>query len=200
MCVLIIYRRYRSKDFSKTAIRKVLSQDPFWLTFPVEEIDARLGYFQKTFSLAGNEVRQLAGMKADLITWPGIPGQIRYNIFTLREMCGFSQEELKQILMTAPEVFKKRREQTLQNTFNFLHNDIGFSHQLLVKFASCLDVEVDPIKPRLEYLKKLGRAQFDPSKPNYVSPESIAQLSDLEFCEKVAKSSVHLYNDFLMTI
>ena len=139
-------------------------------------------------------------MKPDLITWPGVPGQIRFNNFALKELCGFNSFEMKTILLSAPEVFKMENEKDLQNAFNFLHNDVGFPHKLLIKFPSCLTVDVAPIKPRFEFLKKLGRDQFDPAKPNYVSPEKLAQLSDLEFCERVAKSSVHLYNDFLKTI
>ena len=46
----------KSKNFSAKSIRVILSSDSSWLTFSVQEIDARLGFFQKFFSLSGNEV------------------------------------------------------------------------------------------------------------------------------------------------
>ncbi len=70
-------------------VRNILCENPYWLSYTTEEIDSRLGYLQKTFGLTGDEVRGLAVRLSLLVTWGGIPGQIRLNDFTLKEVCGF---------------------------------------------------------------------------------------------------------------
>ncbi len=46
----------RHKKFTGRMIRDILCENPYWLTYSTEEIDSRLGYFQKTFDLTGDEV------------------------------------------------------------------------------------------------------------------------------------------------
>ncbi len=79
----------RSKKFSGAMVRSVLCDNPYWLTYTVEEIDARLGYFQKTLDLTGDEIRGLAVKLPKLITWGGAPGQVRTNLLVLKDQCGF---------------------------------------------------------------------------------------------------------------
>ena len=49
-----------SKLFTRQEIALLICGSPKWLSFPVAIIDARLGFFQKTFGLEGQEVRDLA--------------------------------------------------------------------------------------------------------------------------------------------
>lgn len=190
----------KSKAFNAKQIVTIVSDDPSWLTFSVDEIDARLGYFQKTFQLTGDTVRALALALPNLITWPGVPGQIRYNYFTLKEVCGFTPEECKQVLLGSPEVWMIEDERYIQETFDFLHNDVGFPHELLVKFSHCLTVRRRNISARHMFLKFLGRDQFDPQKANYVSPDALVTATDLEFCQNSAKSSIDTFNQFMKTL
>ena len=44
-----------SKNFSKSEILQILTKSRAWLIFSVRGIDARLGFFQKTFDLLGSE-------------------------------------------------------------------------------------------------------------------------------------------------
>ena len=44
-----------SKNFSKSEILQILTKSRGWLVFSVRGIDARLGFFQKTFDLVGSE-------------------------------------------------------------------------------------------------------------------------------------------------
>lgn len=46
---------------------------------------------------------------------------------------------------------------------------------------------------------EMKKAQYDPSKPMYVSPRALISGTDLEFCRDIAKTSVELYNEFLKT-
>ena len=44
-----------TKDFTPKEIATIVSSSPSWLTFSVRGIDARLGFFQKTFGFLGTE-------------------------------------------------------------------------------------------------------------------------------------------------
>ncbi len=52
----------------------------------------------------------------------------------------------------------------------------------------------------LQFLKLLGRAQFDPREPNYVSPPAFAVTDDVGFVRDVAKANMTDYNRFLKTL
>ena len=68
-----------AKSFSMDQVNAILAGNPYWLSYSVEEIDRRLGYFQENFKLDGEETRSLAVAEPKLITWGGVPGQIRYR-------------------------------------------------------------------------------------------------------------------------
>jgi hypothetical protein len=53
---------------------------------------------------------------------------------------------------------------------------------------------------RHKYLKLIQRDQFNPKKPNYVSLESIVDMDDEMFCEKVAKRPMQDFYDFQKTL
>ena len=91
------------------------------LSYPVKLIDARLGFFQKTFGLTGNQgevwiyinlpdlcvsVRQLAVTLPDLVTWKGTPSKVKDNIFCLNEEMGFTREELRGMVVECPQLLK----------------------------------------------------------------------------------------------
>ena len=67
----------RSKAFSDTQINAIVKGNPYWLDYEEDEIDRRLGFFQENFSLSGKQTRALAAEEPRLITWGGVPVQIR---------------------------------------------------------------------------------------------------------------------------
>lgn len=56
------------------------------------------------------------------------------------------------------------------------------------------------LRERHLFLKSLGKAQYDPSQPKYVSINNITHGNDATFCEFVAKTSVETFNLFLKTL
>jgi len=74
-----------------------------WFTHDVKDIDNRLGYFQSSFSLTGNQVRKLASECPDLIIWVGTPFQVNQNKLFLTSMMGFNSEEISVILLNEPQ-------------------------------------------------------------------------------------------------
>lgn len=56
------------------------------------------------------------------------------------------------------------------------------------------------MQERIGFLKKLGRAQFDPQQANYISPESLCTGNDAEWATDVARVPVAEYNNYLKTL
>ncbi len=85
----------------------------------------------------------------------------------------------------------------MENSFDYLHNTIGFSHRRILECPWAMRFPVWKVRQRHEFLKKLKRDQYDPEKPNFVSIDGLVSGLDTDFCKKAAKSSVGLYNQFL---
>lgn len=185
----------RSKNFSDLEIAIMITDAPMWLSYPVKIIDARLGFFQKTFDLEGAAVRQLAVTLPTLITWKGTPIRVKKNIFSLNEEMGFTKDELRQMVMEWPLLLKTHDEKVLR-AFETLHNVAGIPHEILVRFPKSITQTQHKLLPRHKYLESLGRAQYCPTLPNYVSPAALSEGDDTEFAEKIAGTSVLLYNLF----
>lgn len=56
------------------------------------------------------------------------------------------------------------------------------------------------IKERHLFLVYLGKAQYDPTKPNYVSLDKFVSIPDEVFCKEIAKTSVNDFEKFLKTL
>jgi len=189
-----------SKKFTKAEICHIVSSAPTWLCFNVRSIDARLGFFQKTFDFIGTEVRQMTVLSPLLITWKGTPDQVRKVIFSFNEEMGFSKEEVKEMTLKCPKILKVWKEDRVLTNFELLHNDCNIPHDILCKFPESLLPPWYLTKPRIQLLESLGRAQFDPTQPNYVSPAMLTGGDDAEFCENVAKVPLELYDQFQKTL
>lgn len=190
----------KSKRFSaKQITRIIVNSDSKWLNFSAINIDTNLGFLQKLFALSGPQVRTVASQEPQLVFWEGTPYQVDLNRRTLIEQMGFSELESKQLLLNCPSIYMSKFEADLEKSFNVMHNDAGFPHELLVHFPQSLLVHHVELKSRLEFLRKIGRNQFDPHQPNYVSPEALALRDDEDFCISVAKVPVKLFNQFLQT-
>jgi mTERF domain-containing protein len=75
-----------------------------------------------------------------------------------------------------------------------------FSHEDIARCPDLLGVRESRLKNRIGFLKKIGKAQFDPEKPNYVSFKMMYAGDDSEFATKVAKSSVLEYNNYMKSL
>lgn len=84
--------------------------------------------------------------------------------------------------------------------FDYLHNEEKFSHADFVRCPFLLSTRERRMRARIEFLRKLRRAQFDPKKPNYISIEKLCIGNDAEFATKVAEVGVAEFNNFLKTL
>jgi len=194
-----------SKKFSMAEIAHIITSSPRWLLYNVRSIDARLGFFQKTFDFVGTEVRQMTLGHPELITWRGTPSQVKKVIFSYNEEMGFSKEEIKEMTLNHPSVLRLANENIVLDQFELLHNKLKIPHEMLAKFPKSLLALPWITKRRILFLESLGRAQFDPNLPNYVSPAMLTDTAgddqgDEVFCDKVAKCSVDLFEKFQKTL
>lgn len=91
-------------------------------------------------------------------------------------------------------------QRNLADTFDYAHNTMNLSHEIIVKQSSILSCRKSRLDARHKFLVHLKKAQYDPSKPLYVSPKNIVSGTDSEFCANIANTTILTYNDFLKTL
>ncbi|XP_070550347.1 transcription termination factor 3, mitochondrial-like [Ptychodera flava] len=111
----------------------------------------------------------------------------------------FSAKECKALVLSQPRVLQTGRYKLL-STFDYLHNTVGITHTQFVQFPQVFRSSLPRIKERHQYLVKLERAQYDPTKPGYISLEALFKQPDEVFCKDVAKTSILEFNNFLKTL
>lgn len=84
--------------------------------------------------------------------------------------------------------------------FDYVHHDMGISHELIVKSPRIFRRRLQLIQGRHQYLKTLDRAQYDPTKPLFVPLSAFYEIDDALFCLKYAKTSVKDFNAFLKSL
>lgn len=60
-----------------------------------------------TFSLSVDEVKIISELCPELVTWQGIPNQMRFNLFALKNE-GFTNDHLKEMILRDPAVFTRK--------------------------------------------------------------------------------------------
>ncbi|XP_030757317.1 transcription termination factor 3, mitochondrial [Sitophilus oryzae] len=193
--VRITYLKF--KHFTDDMIQRIVKKNPFWLSYSTQEIDEKLGFIQKEFTLSGNEVRQIAFIKPRLITYD--QEKIKLNIFAVKQEMGFSQDDMKTLILNKPNIFTIGQNRLLE-VFDYVHNTMNISLEQIIQNAEVFTCRAKRIKERHEFLVKLGRAQYDPKKPNYVALTTLIKDCDATFACEVAKSSIDTYNMYLKAI
>lgn len=74
------------------------------------------------------------------------------------------------------------------------------SHETIVQSPEVLTIRQYKLRQRHEFLKKLKRDQYDPTKPLYVPLLSLVAATDQEFVTTVAKSYMEEYEKFLKSL
>lgn len=82
-------------------------------------------------------------------------------------------------------------------TFDYLHNEMKISHTFISRESKILICRKSRLERRHKFLVELKRNQYDPTKPLYVSLSNLISGTDIDFCEKIAKVSIKIYNNFL---
>lgn len=185
------------KKFTNEMITTIIRKHPKWLSQSTVDIDTSLGFFQSKFYLSGDNVRNMVTKLPKLITWP--KQSVNLIMFSLNEEMGFNRSERKRLLLIQPKLYIMSKHHLLER-FNYIHNIMGINHDRIVLEPQVLTSRLFRIKQRHEYLKYLNRAQYDPTKPNYVSLLNLVKGTDSDFCLNVAKTNVEKFNNYLKTV
>ncbi|CAO2602576.1 Transcription termination factor 3, mitochondrial [Lemmus lemmus] len=187
----------QSKHFSKTDIARMVRNAPFLLSFSVERLDNRLGFFQKELELSMKKTRDLVVRLPRLLT--GSLEPVKENMKVYRLELGFKHNEIQHMVTRAPKMLTANKRK-LTETFDYIHNVMNIPHHIIVKFPQVFNTRVFKIKERHLFLVYLGKAQYDPAKPNYVSLDKFVSIPDEVFCKEIAKTSVNDFEKFLKTL
>nr|XP_044999590.1 transcription termination factor 3, mitochondrial isoform X3 [Jaculus jaculus] len=219
----------QSKNFSKADITQMVRNAPFLLNFSVERLDNRLGFFQKELQLSVKKTRDLVVRLPRLLTGSLEPVKENMKVYRLEFgfKCNEVQHMITRIpkMLTAN---KKKLTETfdyVHNVMSIPHHIIVRFPQLLLCFhlapgkeawrlqtlmsvphlhcspeKRVFNTRLFKIKERHQFLTYLGRAQYDPAKPNYISLDKLVSIPDRVFCREIAKASEKDFEKFLKTL
>uniref|UniRef100_A0A8C0P9U7 Transcription termination factor 3, mitochondrial n=2 Tax=Canis lupus TaxID=9612 RepID=A0A8C0P9U7_CANLF len=187
----------QSKNFSKAQIAQMVRNAPFLLSFSVERLDNRLGFFQKELELSVKKTRDLVVRLPRLLT--GSLEPVKENMKVYRLELGFKHNEIQHMITRVPKMLTANKRK-LTETFDYVHNVMNIPHHLIVRFPQVFNTRLFKVKERHLFLTYLGRAQYDPTKPNYISLDKFVSVPDEIFCEEIAKASVQDFEKFLKTL
>ena len=105
---------------------------------------------------------------------------------------------MKEILINNPALLIIDNARVV-GSFEYIFKNITQDLDLICKFADVLGARVKVLEERDQYLKKLGRAQYDPLKPLYV-PLYAFLVEDKEFIAEFAKTHPEDMYKFLKTL
>lgn len=187
----------QSKNFSKADIAQMVRNAPFLLSFSVERLDNRLGFFQKELELSVKKTRDLIIRLPRLLT--GSLEPVKENMKVYRLELGFKHNEIQHMVTKIPKMLTANKRK-LTETFDYVHNVMRIPHHVIVRFPQVFNTRLFKIKERHLFLAYLGRAQYDPAKPNYISLDKLVSMPDEIFCDEMAKASVQDFEKFLKTL
>jgi len=189
-------RYLRAHNFNRTMISNIICKNPNWLLFSTKDIDGRLGYFQSNFNLSGDQMRTLTVKTPKVVTYKML--HLFENTFCVKEEMGFNQMQTKKLLLKLPRIWIKNRDRLL-STFEYAHDKMQLQHEFLVKVPHVLLCRKTRLEQRHLFMVEMKKAQYDPSKPMYVSPRALVSGTDVDFCKDIAGTSTEVYNAFLKT-
>ncbi|XP_016411427.1 transcription termination factor 3, mitochondrial-like [Sinocyclocheilus rhinocerous] len=187
----------KSKKFSKQSVAVMVTKAPYLLNFSVERLDNRLGFFQKQLGLSAEKTRDVVTRLPKLLC--GSLEPIKENLKVCELEFGFRGNEMQHIVTTVPKVLIANKRKLTQ-IFDFIHNTMDVPHSLIAKFPQVLNAKFLRIRERHLFLEYLGRAQYQPSQPNYISLDRLVFLPDDVFCSEVALAALEDFERFQKTL
>ncbi|XP_051878880.1 transcription termination factor 3, mitochondrial [Pristis pectinata] len=187
----------QSKKFNKGAISRMVSVAPYLLNFSVERLDNRLGFYQKELGLSTQKTRELVTRLPKLLT--GSLEPVKENLKVCRIELGFRDNEIQHMVTCVPKLLLASKSKVTR-LFDYLHNTMGIPHHLITTFPQVFNAKFLRVKDRHLFLEYLGRAQYDPSLPNYISLDKLVATPDDVFCVTLAKATLQDFETFQKTL
>ncbi|XP_029918778.1 transcription termination factor 3, mitochondrial isoform X2 [Myripristis murdjan] len=187
----------RSMKFSSETVASMVSRAPYLLNFSVKRLDNRLAFYQQQLGLSTWKTRDVVARLPRLLC--GSLEPVKENLKVCQIELGFKENEIQHIVVTVPKVLTANKKKLTQ-IFDYLHNTMKLPHHLIVKFPQVLNAKYLRIKERHLFLQYLGKAQYDPTQPSYVSLDRLVTLPDDTFCTDVASATLQDFHLFLKTL
>ncbi|KAJ3609717.1 hypothetical protein NHX12_024228 [Muraenolepis orangiensis] len=182
----------KSKKFSSEAVASMVTRAPYLLNFSVKRMDNRLAFYQQQLGLNPSKTRDIVARLPRLLC--GSLEPVKETLMVCKIELGFKHNEIQHIVTLVPKVLTTNKKKLTQ-IFDYIHNTMKVSHHLIVKFPQVFNSRLLRIKERHLFLEYLGKAQYDPDQPNYVSLDRLASLPDEAFSTEVASATSE---DFIM--
>ncbi|XP_026202670.1 transcription termination factor 3, mitochondrial [Anabas testudineus] len=187
----------KSKKFSYETVASMVSRAPYLLNFSVKRLDNRLGFYQQQLNISASNTRNIVARLPRLLC--GSLEPVKENLKVCEIELGFKENEIQHIVIAVPKVLTTNKRKLTQ-IFDFLHNTMKVPHHLIAKFPQVLNTKYLRIRERHLFLKYLGKAQYDPTLPNYISLDSLASLPDDAFCTNLASATLEDFYLFQKTL
>lgn len=185
------------KGFSKRDIIQILESNAAILSRESHAINYNLEQMMLEFQISDRFISKIVAKHPDVLLLPR--DQYRLIKTCLIDEFGFESREMKIIVVKSPKIIDTPR-QVLIRQLDLVHNTIGLSHEMIVKFPDILTGPSVEITNRFLYLKSLKRNQFDPTKPLYVPPSALHDIEDDEFLSKYCRTDFDNFNKFLKSL
>ncbi|KAM3596954.1 uncharacterized protein V6R79_023392 [Siganus canaliculatus] len=187
----------KSKKFTAETVASMVSRAPYLLNFSVKRLDNRLGFYQQQLNLSPSNTRNIVARLPRLLC--GSLEPIKENLKVCEIELGFKENEIQHIVNAVPKVLTANKRKLTQ-IFDFLHNTMKVPHHLITKFPQVLNTKYLRIRERHLFLEYLGKAQYDPALPNYISLDRLVSLPDESFCSELALATVDDFQLFQKTL
>ncbi|XP_008304775.1 transcription termination factor 3, mitochondrial [Stegastes partitus] len=187
----------KSKKFSSVTVASMVSKAPYLLNFSVKRLDNRLGFYQQQLKLSAFHTRNIVARLPRLLC--GSLEPVKENLKVCEIELGFKANEIQHIVIVVPKVLTANKRKLTQ-IFDFLHNTMKVPHHLIVKFPQVLNTKYLRLRERHQFLDYLGKAQYDPSQPNYIALDRLASLPDETFCTELALATLEDFYLFQKTL
>ncbi|XP_047461200.1 transcription termination factor 3, mitochondrial [Mugil cephalus] len=187
----------KSKMFSSETVASMVSRAPFLLNFSVKRLDNRLGFYQQQLSLSASNTRNIVARLPRLLC--GSLEPVKENLKVCEIEFGFKKNEIQHIAIAVPKVLTANKRKLTQ-IFDYLHNTMKVPHYLITKFPQVLNSKYLRLRERHLFLEYLGKAQYDPTLPNYISLDRLVSLPDETFCTELASATLEDFYMFQKTL
>ncbi|XP_056154693.1 transcription termination factor 3, mitochondrial [Lampris incognitus] len=187
----------RSKKFSSESVASMVSRAPYLLNFSVKRLDNRLAFYQKQLGLSAENTRNVLARLPRLLC--GSLEPIKETLKVCKIELGFKENEIQHIVIAIPKVLTANKKKLTQ-IFDYVHNTMKVPHHLIVKFPQVFNSSYLCVKERHLFLQYLGKDQFDPNQPNYISLQRLVSLPDDAFCTEVALATLEDFYLFQKTL
>ncbi|KAM4631083.1 transcription termination factor 3, mitochondrial [Polymixia lowei] len=188
---------FRSKNFSSKSVASMVSRAPYLLNFSVKRVDNRLAFYQQALGLSPAKTWDVVARLPRLLC--GSLEPVKETLKVCKLEFGFKENEIQHIVATVPKVLTANKRKLTQ-IFDYLHNTMKVPHHLIAKFPQVLNSKYLRVRERHLFLQYLGKAQYDPNQPNYISLDRLVPLPEDTFCTEVASATLEDFYLFQKTL